>query len=186
MGYELKESTIEVPKNTGIDGFLHALKGILKLPRVQEVKIDGKGQVSYKRYIVEGEEPAIGVDYEGLEPWNIIRNGDIVELWSLPTSASSRVVCLMDAARSEQLYPTAFVTGANSSLADWFRESSGVELRSTENLCGLKVYEDRSVPDSVLILCAAYTQDAGLVDTVRAYKVDMDYVVAPDTVVEVM
>lgn len=186
MDFTLKETTVDVPTNTGIDGFLLAVRGILSLSRVQGIQIDAKGVLTYKRYVVEGEPNSIGVDYEGIEPWHIIRNSDLVELRDLPTSAASRVVCLMDAARSEQLHPTSFVTGANTSLAAWFRESSGITLRTDKALCGLKVYVDRHVPDSALILTAAYSSTAGLVDTVKSYKVDMDYVVAPETRVEVM
>ena len=186
MEFTLKEMTVNVPLNTGVDGFLLAVRKVLELSRVQGIQIDAKGTLIYKRYVANDDGETIGVDYEGIEPWHIIRNSELLELRDLPTSAASRVVCLMDAARSEQLYPTGFVTGADTSLAAWFRESSGITLRTDKALCGLKVYVDRHVPDSALILTAAYSPTAGLVDTVKSYKVDMDYVVAPETKVEVM
>ena len=53
--YREVTGTIRVPENTGLEGFMHAIQSILKRPRVQELRVDARGQVKYRRYLVDGE-----------------------------------------------------------------------------------------------------------------------------------
>lgn len=181
----LVESTITVPKNTGVTGFIHTIKEILKLSRVQSIHINSKGVVEYKRYVSDGEHRDFNIDFSGIEPYGIIRNGILSELIVSSCNAAVTIISMLDMAHSDNLYPVAFVTGANSTLWDWYKTTTGFQLSSNDSLCGLPLYTDRQAPDSVLILCAAHNKTSELIDTHKSYKIDMS-VVGLDTTVEVI
>lgn len=185
---QLVTHSIEVPKNTGVEGFLLTVREILKLSRVQSVSIDGKGKVTYKRYAEEVERQPIGIDYEGIEPWSIARNAPdgIEELTLSSTNAGVVLTAILDRASMEGLYPTAFISGPNTILWKWYQYTTNFSLGSNKRLCGLPLLLDRHVPDTALILCAAYTREGAIIDTQKAYKIEMHYVVAPTTDVEVI
>jgi hypothetical protein len=180
MEYKLISDEVEIPKNTGMEGFLHTVKEILKLPRVQSINIDARGKVKYERYLADGEEPKIGIDFKGLEPWGVIRNGEVEELSVPMKSAMSVLDMVFEFVQREKFFPIAFVTGANSILESWMRCSPKTSL------FGLPIYRDRNCPDTVLLLCAAYSRDAALIDTQKSFKIEMVIVESgPDQDVEV-
>src|SRR5262245_21386748 len=117
-GYSEKSGEVTVPKNTGVDGFLKALRGVLALRNVQSIFINAKGVVRYTRLIrkeKEEEEPEgpLEVDYTGLEPWGIIRHRRVEDLGvHHETPAPATVALLFDRVARENLIPVAFVTGA--------------------------------------------------------------------------
>lgn len=170
----LEEGTVQVPKNTGIPGFLHTIQEILKLPRVQSITIDAKGRVVYRRYVVNGERGQIEVGFEKVEPYALIRNGPLEEVTSSAVNAAVILASMLDAASNEGLHPVAFVAGANTVLWDWYVKSTGFEVYSREFLCGLPLLQDRHVPDTAIILCAAGNKNAGLVDAQKSYKLEME------------
>ncbi len=184
---ELVTHSIEVPKNTGTSGFLHTIAELLKLTRIQGINIDARGKVTYTRYVDEDEAVPIKVDYEGVEPYHTIRNAPdgVEELRVESVNAAVTVASVLDKATTEKLHPIAFIASPNTVLLDWYRSTTGYSLGSSRFLCGLPVHHDRHVPDTALILCAAFVRDGALVDTQKAYKIEMDYVVAPTTNVEV-
>jgi hypothetical protein len=178
MTPEYKEftDTISVPKNTGIDGFVHTIKEILKRPRVQNVSIDARGKVTYTRYVRNGEiAQSAGVDFEFLTPNYIIRNG-VVEEIVVPPNASAAVVVshLFEAASRDNLYPIAIVGGANTKFWEWHALTTGVELRSRKTAYGLPFLIDRYYDDSILLMCAAYEKGVAFLNTQQTYKVIMD------------
>lgn len=184
---ELITASIEVPKNTGIDGFLHTLESLLRLTRIQSISIDAKGKVTYTRYVDEEEPEPIKLDYTGVQPYHMLRNApDGVEEFS-PRGTNAAVVMaeVLDRVASERLHPTAIVASPDSVLWQWYTVTTGLTLSSQQSLCGLPLRFDRQVPDTALIVCAAFVRDGALVDTQKAYKIEMDYVVAPTTDVEV-
>lgn len=185
---ELVTSSIDVPKNTGHEGFLHTLRQILKLPRVQSVEINARGKVTYQRFVAEDEPKMVGVDFTGVEPWHIIRNAaDGVEELVLGTYNAAVVLAgVLDRASTEKLYPTAFVMSPNTVFWLWYPHTTSFSLASRDTICGLPIHFDRHIPDTTLILCASFARDGALVDTQKAYKVEMDYMVAPKTEVEVL
>jgi hypothetical protein len=185
--YKLVTDTIEVPPNTGVDGFLYTLRELLKLPRLQSVKIDAKGKVTYERYIREDEKAPIGVDFADLEPWHIIRNAPVQEVRIRTSNPATALLLLFDSVRMEGYQPAAFVTGANTTLRYWLEMGTGQTLQpSMQTLFGVPIYTDRNCPDSVLVLCGAYTSGAPLVDTQKSYKIEMELDVVPETVVEIL
>lgn len=175
---EYKEvvDTVEVPKSTGVEGFIRLLREILHLPRVQAITIEANGKVSYRHFVLNGETRPIGIDFKGLEPYAVIRNAPIEELQVHIGNAAIIVTSVLDQAVREKLHPIAFVTGANSVLWKWYASTTGFSLQSQTHLCGLPIHKDRHAPDTALILCAAYSRGAELVDTQRSFKVEMSFV----------
>ena len=185
---QLVTQSIDVPKNTGIEGFMLTLRELLKLPRLQSVNIDAKGRVTYKRYAEEGERQKIGVDYEGVEPWHIARNAPdgVEELLLSSPNAAVTLTAVLDRASGEKMFPTAFVASPNTILWKWYQYTTGFALGAQRHLCGLPIHFDRHIPDTALILCSSFVREGALVDTQKAYKIEMNYVVAPTTDVEVI
>lgn len=181
MDYQEKSSSITVPRNTGIDGFLRTLRGILLLPRVQSISIDSKGVVNYTRYVRDGEDASpVKVDYTGLEPWSIIRNGDIQEMDVPPGTPAPMVIAYMfDLITREGLVPIAFVTGAGSDFWRWHQQF-GVQLTRAGSAYGLAIHTDRQMPDHSLVLCAGYIR-GGLLDCHRFIMTGMNAPLALDS-----
>jgi len=183
-------SSISVPKNAGLDGFLHTIKEILKRPRVQAVAIDSKGVVTYKRLLKEGEEQQdIQVSFDALSPAYILRNLDGFEEVPLPIGLNGAIAIgvLFERVSQDQLYPIAFVGGASTLFWDWYSLSTGLKMRPRPEVYGLPFLTDRGIPDSALILCASYLKEASLVDVERAYKVEMERPMkVPTTTVEIL
>lgn len=187
-GYEEKTSSVAVPRNTGVDGFLKTLRTILQLPRVQSINIDSKGKVSYVRYVREGEtDTPINLDYAGLEPWNIIRNGQLEELHSMEHAPATTVIATMfNRIAREGLTPIAFATGVGTHLWRWHERTSQVELAKTPTVYGLPIYTDRQMPDHCIVLCASFVRGS-LIDCHRFISASMgiDFE-PPDTSVSIL
>jgi len=188
--YKEMIGTIEVPPNTGVEGFVHALKSILKKSRVQHVEIDARGQVKYRRFIINGEDDGgpnnnFGVDFKSLNPYFIVRNSRIIEFMPPGELAAPVVLGLMfERSSRDQMHPLSFVTGAASVLWEWYRFTTGHIVEERNSLFGLKVLYDRQVPDTALLLCAGYGKDAEFIDTQVSYKVEMPVYQTPTTDVE--
>lgn len=189
---EYKEitGTINVPKNTGIEGFISTIRQLLGRPRLQSIHVDSRGTVTFKRFVEEGEEEGpnnnYGVDLESVQPYHVIRNADILELIP-PEGLPSPVVVsmLFDKAAMDKLRPLAWVVGRASLLWRWYQFTTGHALTDRESFFGLPVYPDRQMPDTVLLLCAGYGRDAAFIDTRVSYKVEIPEYVMPNSV-EVM
>lgn len=189
--YKEVTGTINVPKNTGIEGFLHTIRQLLSKPRVQSINIDARGKVTFKRFVNEDDEPEnqnnFGVDLESVYPSNIVRNAHVVEL--IPPSilpASVIVGLLFDKVSQDKLRPIAFVVGADTCLWSWYQFTTGHEIQDKEHFFGLPVLPDRQIPDTALLLCAGYGRDAAFIDTQVAYKTEIPTYVPPETGVEVV
>lgn len=169
--------SISVPENTGVQGFLRVLEEIIKMPRVQRITIDSPGTVTYKRYVVEGEEPAeknFNLDLSDLQPHHIIRNTAVEEfLYVNGTSAPTVIGSMLDRVTLNKYTPIAFVTGADSYLFPWYFYTSGSELLSKDRLFGYALYKDRAIPDTTLVLCAGYGYTHALIDTRYSIKAEI-------------
>jgi hypothetical protein len=187
-GYQEKTSSVKVPKNTGVDGFLKTLRNILMLPRVQSIRIDAKGTVNYSRYVRDGEtEGSLQIDYGELEPWALMRNSHIEELNYREGMPASNVIAVMfNRVARDGLVPNGFATGAETYLWDWHRRTAGIDLVRTSSVYGLPIYTDRQIPDHSLVLCAGYIK-GGLVDCHRFIKVSMEADMSPpETTVSIL
>lgn len=190
--YKEVTQAIQVPENTGLEGFMRTLRTILKLPRVQEVRIDSRGQVSFRRFVADSEEEEakannFGVDFDTLQPYYIVRNSKVQEFIPPPNLSAAVVLGLMfDKVAKDRLTPLSFVTGKTSALWDWYRYTTGHQLEDRETLFGLPLRTDRHLPDTVLLLCAGFGRDASFIDTQASYKVEMPVYELPTTEVQVM
>jgi hypothetical protein len=184
--FKKREDSVEVPKNTGTQGFLRTIENIIGLSRVQQIVIDAKGLVSWTRYVREDEdESGLRVDFGDLAPWAIVRNRSVEELLIQNADAALTLAMMLDTAASDGLYPSAFVSGANTIFWKWFSQTTHYQPRANGRLMGLPFHLDRGCPDTALILCAAYESSVQLSDTERAYKIEMN-LLTPDTDVEVL
>lgn len=177
--YREVTGTIEVPANTGIDGFVRTITELLKRPRLQEINIDARGKVSFRRFAKNGEEHGdqnnnFGVDLKDLMPSHIIRNAEVREC-VLPQELPAPVIIgiMFDQAAKDRLIPLAFATGRMTTLWDWYQFTTGYRFERQDRLFGLQLLEDRQLPDTVLLLCAGYGRDAKFIDTQVSYKVEM-------------
>lgn len=189
-GYQERLSSISVPKNTGLDGFLRTLRTILELPRVQNITIGSDGVVKYMRYVRDGEpDGPAQVDYTDLAPWNIIRNSlSLQEILHDPDVPAPVVIAnLFNILGQESLIPIAFATGAASTFWKWHERTAGIRLTQRTSAYGLPIYTDSQMPDYSLVLCAAFVR-TGLVDCHRFLMVGMqsEEFVPPDTNVSIL
>jgi len=183
--------TIEVPKNTGIEGFISTIRQLLARPRLQSITIDSRGKITFKRFVLEGEEAGspnnnYGVDLASVQPFHVVRNAHMLELHP-PAGVPAPVVVgmLFDRVAQDKLRPLAFVVGAGTALWGWYQFTTGHRLEERDFFFGLPVLYDRQVPDTALLLCAGYGRDAAFIDTQTSYKVEIpEYTI--ETEVEVM
>lgn len=174
---DLKEVTrnIDVPANTGAEGFLHAIREIIRKPRVQRIILEATGRVTYVR--MEGPndtEENLGVSFNHVQPYEIIRNVTTRELSYPPHLGGADVLTVMfDAVATNDFAPICFATGVASTLWNWLYFTSGVEIQNQKVLFGYPVYQDQQLPDTALVLCAGVGTKAALIDTRLAVKVEM-------------
>lgn len=190
--YKEVTGTIRVPENTGLEGFMHTIQSILKRPRVQELKVDARGQVKYRRFLLEGESDGgpnnnFGVDFDSLQPYYVVRNSRVQEFMPPPHLSAAVVVGLMfDKVAKDQLNPLAFVTGKGTALWEWYRFTTGHAPESHDTFFGLPLLTDRHIPDTALLLCAGFGKDAAFIDTRTSYKVEIPVYEPPPSDVKVM
>lgn len=171
MDYQEKIEKVEIPKSTGVEGFLHAIKSILQLPNIQKIEVSGKGEVSYRYFVPkDGNASPLKLNFETLEPYAVIRNGKVVELRSPALNAAVAIGQLFNMAALDHLHPLALVGGANTELWKWYEETTSIHPPTAESLYGLPVYGDRMLEDNVLVLCAGFVRDGSLIDTQKSYK----------------
>lgn len=163
----------EVPRGTGIQGFLRVIEGVLKLDPY-DVRIDMRGKVTYTLMVPEGSpEVPLNIDFETLRPYDAIRNGDVVELIFSENMPASLVVAMMfREVTADQLFPIAFVGGAQTDVWKWLQKGTFlVAPPSKDEFFGRPYFKDRMIEDSTLFLCAGYSRDAAIIDTQKSYKI---------------
>lgn len=177
--YREVTGTIEVPANTGIDGFLKTIRELLKRPRLQEIVIDARGKVTFRRFAKNGENYGdpnnnFGVDLSDLSPYNVIRNAQVTECIPPDGLSAPVIVSIMfDRVAKDRLIPLAFATGANTALWAWYQYTTGYSFETRDRFFGLPILFDRQLPDTALLLCAGFGRDAKFIDTQVSYKVEM-------------
>lgn len=187
--YRKETHTVQVPKNTGRHGFLRALDRILTLSKVQTIVIKATGLVTYERFVAPGEKDPVGVDYDGLEPYHVIRNGEVIDVPVQQLDEMWRLLFqLFGRAELERLVPVALVTGGNTLLWELLRRE-GVPSSTRLMLFGLPVLADRGMPDHTVTLCTAFERTAALIDCHRFFKMDITPLLGakpPPTTVDVL
>ncbi len=167
---------ISVPRGSGIEGILRTIKAVLQLPRVQYVHVEA-GKITYLRHLKPGEEPKpVRVDLESLLPNQVIRRSvRLVEMEVSPElPASTAIAGLFKRVSIAGLYPIEFAVGPSTQLWKWHTATTGVDLSDTpDTLYGVPTVIDETLPDEALFLCAAFTDQASLVDCQYAYKLNI-------------
>ena len=182
--FERIDEEIDVPRETGVEGFILALRTILRKPRVQSVGIDVRGRITVTRF-VRAEEPQVefAIDFSSVTPSAAVRSGEVLEV-DVPAGEEPKttVFRLFNEASRDQLYPVAFVVGANSSFYRWLDASAQV---FGNNIFGQRVLKDRQIPDDVLILATSFGPRGELVDVQRCYKITLPLVPSPSAFLDV-
>lgn len=169
--FQATETVIKVPRNTGIDGFVQALRRVLGLSRVTEIHINTKGEFRFTRHTRPDEEPVqVEIDFGSVTAAAAIQSADLVEVEPAGASepapvAIARIFAVM---HRDVMAPVAFVVGPRSRFSAWHQETSGIPLG--EWAYGVRVLQDDEVPEETLVLCAAYSPGGSLVDVRRSYK----------------
>jgi hypothetical protein len=171
MDYEERNDKVDVPRSTGLEGFLHAIKTILTLPNIQKIEISGKGEISYRYFTPKDQGAApLKMSFETLEPYMIIRNSKVIEFPRPSLNAAVAICQLFAMAAADHLHPLGFVGSPNSALWSWYEQSTAIRLADQESLLGLPFWSERMLEDPTLILCAGFERDGSLIDTQRSYK----------------
>jgi len=181
--------SVEIPKNTGVEGFVVTIRELLRRPRIQEILIDAKGKVSYKRLVSDGEEDPINIDLETVTPYSLISNATLEEMLLPPHLPAATVIGRMfDRFAIDQVYPLAFVSGIGTIFWEWYRVTTKAALHSRSSIFGLPLVLDRHIPETALILCGSSARSTSLVDTTIALKLEMETTILrpPDTTVEIL
>ena len=170
---EIKETTT-VPQAAGITGFLRTVEAILRLPRVQEININAKGEVRYRYFLKTGEAPrTVDLDLETVMPAMVVRNSRLEELVSPHANMAVAVCQLFGLMSRDHLYPVAFVVGPSTCLWDWYQASTQSPSAQKDTLLGVPLLVEKTYEEQTLVLCASYTRSAALVDTQNSYKLVM-------------
>lgn len=178
-GYIQYDETIEVPPGTGVEGFMRSVREVLRLPNVNNITINSKGKIDYTFYMRDGEEKRVAtVNFDTLMPMAIVRNARVQEVVNRDDSATVAILQMFRAASLDHLAPIAFITGANSLLWPWYEFTTPLLAERRDELFGLPVHLDRQCPDETLLLAAAFTPRAELIDMHKAYKIDLPPVVS--------
>lgn len=168
-----RKEEVEVPRGSGLEGFIATFRKILELPRVQYVHVE-KGKVSFCRS-VRPEEPKkpLGVDFESLMPSHIIRGVELLEE-AEEVNAANAVCRLLRRVGVMHLHPIAFASGTKTHFWEWHSKSTGIDLKDRpDQLYGLPFLRDEHLPDEALFICAAYSKGAALIDSSHALKMIM-------------
>ncbi len=172
--YELVEEVIAVPRGTGIEGFVRTIRQVLKLGRVQGLRITSQGQVEYS-YLKpkDKEKPIIELHFDTILPMALVANANMQEVPNRDDAAAIAILQMFRAAAIDHLQPIAFVMGAASHFWAWYERTTSLQAEIRTVLAGLPVFVDRHCPDEVLLLCAAYQRNNELIDLQKSYKIDI-------------
>jgi hypothetical protein len=172
--YQPVEASVTVPKGVGLDGFLKAVREILRYPRVTDVRINTRGVIWFKRHVRKDEQVVpVQIDFESVTPFAAVQASDVLEvaLSEGGEPAPVAVARMFAALARDHVSPVAFVIGGSSPFAAWHKATSGIEIG--EQAYGLPVMVDERIPSDVLVLCAAFGPGGSLVDVRRSYKLSL-------------
>lgn len=175
MEYEQHDEEIDVPKGAGAVGLLEAIRGVLTLPRVQNIGVNAQGKITYSFFLPKGEKPKeLSIEFEKVMPYAIARNGKIEELPYPKGDAITACAELFERAERDHMYPVSFLGGEKTGFWPWYAEAMGHEgtaAGAREELFGVPFLVDNKMEDTTLLLCTAYRRGASIIDTVKSYKI---------------
>lgn len=171
--YKEVTETVEVPKNTGAEGFILTLRKILSMPRVQQVHINAAGKVRFSRVVREEEDThPLEMDFSTVLPSGIVRNNELVELMEHPDPTIA-VAKMFERVTQEHLFPVAWVSGPGSTFWLW-HEKVGLNMSpGRDEAYGVPFLYDEHFPPSALVLCTGYTRTSAMIDVKKSFKILM-------------
>jgi hypothetical protein len=171
--YKERTETVDVPKNTGVEGFMATVRKILSLPRIQVININAVGHIKYTRIVREEDDTVpLEVDFSTISPAGIIRNNELVEMEedNNPTHAVAR---MFEQIAQEHLFPVAWVSGPGSTFWLWHERAKLKMSPSKDQAYGLPFLYDENFPSSTLVLCTGYTRMSAMIDVKKSFKMLM-------------
>jgi hypothetical protein len=168
--------TINIPENLGVEGFIHGLREVLRLPRVQRVVIEVGHLTFFQTVPKDAAEitPNVNVSFDHLRPYNIIRNAPTRELqYPLTLGASAVLTAMLDVTCLSGYTPIAFVVSVNTTLWNWLYFRDDLEVKSRDTLLGYPVLTDTQIPETALVLCVGVDGTTALLDTRLSLKAEM-------------
>jgi len=166
---------VDVPKNTGLSGFLEAIRGILRRPRILSINIDSRGKITYVRSVKDGEDVLpLDIDFDTLTPSAVIRSCpeiEEIEVYEMP--AGTAIAKMFNSVAIDQMVPVAFCTNSATHLWSWFQARGQFSFIRKDEFFGLPLAYDDQLPDTALFLCASYERQSALVDTRKVYKITL-------------
>lgn len=165
--------TLQVPKATGVQGFLRTIERVLTVPRLRSMHVSHTGQVSYEALVPEEVKdlPVLDVELESLLPSQLLRNIETAEY--LPKEGSTptdQVVGTILQVLAAGLFPCRWLCADLRTVHKW---SGLVPSVADEDLLGFPVMEDPGLPREALILLGAVLRGAALVDSSLAVVLSM-------------
>jgi hypothetical protein len=188
---ELRERsvTVDVPRNTGVEGFIVTIRELLRKPRIQEIVINAQGKVTYKRMVHDNEEEPINIDLETVTPAGVMSRAQVEEMVLPPhLPAAISIGKMMDRFAIDQVTPIAFVSGAATVFWEWYKATTRSALHARNHIFGLPLLADRRTPDTALLLFGTATSSSSLIDTTHVLKLEMETGILkpPDTTVSIL
>lgn len=174
MEYEQKSKTVTVPSRAGVEGFLHVLKEILKLPRVTEVRMTDRGEVQFWWNEPVSLDPlSLGPTTLDLAPLSVehaLVNASIVdEPFDDGRHISLIVPSLLARAQEDGVYPLLFAVHSPSAFRKWILECTGLHF-GNKGCFGFPLEGDSSIPDDVVVLLATMSHSTSILDTTHAFR----------------
>ncbi len=159
-GYSKQKVTIAVPRASGVQGFLHAMKEVLSRHNVDSVVVNSSGQVDVVIWVKNRDEnhefgpmqTAIG--FESLMPAELLSRITLQEVATeadvLPELLMTRLFQEVDV---EGLFPALLVVQNLDTFGKWYRAVTRQPFRG--NVFGCHVAEDQNIADDIAILFAS-------------------------------
>lgn len=174
MEYEQKSKTVTVPPRAGVEGFLHVLKEILKLPRVTEVRMTDRGDVQFWwNEPVDTDPLSLGPTTLDLAPLSVEHALSKALVMDEPFDEerpySLIVPSLLARAQDDGVYPLLFVVNSPAVFRRWILEWTGLHFGS-KGCFGFPLEGDSSIPDDVVVLLATMRQSTSILDTTHAFR----------------
>lgn len=158
MNFSKVEDKLQVPANTGIEGFILLFRKILTTPRVQHIAVNVRGEVTVQRLVAD-EDPSVDVgpleiDFGPLQLPAIVQRAEAVSIDQPLGLPDERIIpYLLSAVQDAHLYPTLFVVQSCSAFRKWLTETTGCVFAG--GCFGLGLEEDPTLPEDALLLLAA-------------------------------
>lgn len=174
MEYEQKSKIVTVPPRAGVEGFLHVLKEILKLPRVTEVRMTDRGEVQFWwNEPTDTDSLSLGpvtLDLAPLSVEHALANANVVdEPFDEDRHVSLIAPALLARAQEEGVYPLLFVVHSPSEFRKWILACTGLHFGS-RGCFGFPLEGDSSIPDDVVVLLATMRRSTSILDTTHAFR----------------